>query len=86
MFWMGQRSVQRVCRGNCDIQQVMLRVVLALRLVLGFLAHAHGSADVRLLDAAGGFSNVGLLQVRMDTDFGSVCGANAAAADVSRAF
>jgi hypothetical protein len=37
---------------------------------------------VRLLDAAGSFSNVGLLQVRMDNDFGTVCGANAAAADV----
>lgn len=40
------------------------------------------SSDVRLLDAAGSFSNVGLLQVRMDNDFGTVCGANAAAADV----
>ena len=39
-------------------------------------------ADVRLLDAAGSVSNVGLLQVRMDADFGTVCGANAASADV----
>lgn len=60
----------------------MARVVLVLHLVLGLLAHVRGSADVRLLDAAGSFSNVGLLQVRMDSDFGSVCGANAAAADV----
>ena len=60
----------------------MARVLLVLRLVLALLAHVRGSADVRLLDAAGSFSNVGLLQVRMDADFGTVCGANAAAADV----
>ena len=39
-------------------------------------------ADVRLVDAAGSISNVGLLQVRTDAGFGTVCGANPAAADV----
>ena len=46
------------------------------------VAHVQSNADVRLLDAAGSVSNVGLLQVRMDADFGTVCGANAASADV----
>ena len=70
-------------KGNGTEQQVMGRVVLVLCWVLAMLAHVHGSADVRLLDAAGSFSNVGLLQVRMDAGFGSVCGANAPAADVN---
>jgi len=38
--------------------------------------------DVRLVDAAGSLSSVGLLQVRTENGFGSVCGANPAAADV----
>jgi len=38
--------------------------------------------DVRLVDAAGALSNVGLLQVKTDGSFGSVCGANLATADV----
>jgi hypothetical protein len=38
--------------------------------------------DVRLVDAAGSLSNVGLVQVKTDTGFGSICGANPAAADV----
>jgi len=37
---------------------------------------------VRLIDAHGAISNVGLLQVKTDAGFGSVCGANLAAADV----
>lgn len=38
---------------------------------------------VRLLDATGSVSNAGLLQVSLGVgSFGSVCGANAAAADV----
>lgn len=57
-------------------------VVFALFWVLALLADVEGSADVRLVDAAGGLSSVGLLQVRTDTQFGTVCGANAAAADV----
>lgn len=57
-------------------------VTFALFWVLALLADVEGSADVRLVDAAGGLSSVGLLQVRTDTQFGTVCGANAAAADV----
>ena len=38
---------------------------------------------MHLIDAAGALSNVGLLQVKTDVGFGSVCGANAAAADVA---
>ena len=48
-----------------------------------FLAGAAASADVRLVDAAGSLSSVGLLQVNTDAGFGSVCGANAAAADAT---
>ena len=40
------------------------------------------SPDVRLVDEAGSLSSVGLLQVKTDAGFGSVCGANPAAADV----
>jgi len=56
----------------------------AFRLFWGFslLAGAQSRADLRLIDAAGGLSNVGLLQVNTDAGFGTVCGANAAAADV----
>jgi len=43
---------------------------------------AHSVADVRLVDEAGGVSSVGLLQVATEAGFGTVCGANAAAADV----
>lgn len=56
----------------------MLRFLYAFAL----LAVAAASADVRLVDAAGSLSSVGLLQVNTDAGFGSVCGANAAAADV----
>ena len=40
------------------------------------------SVDVRLVDASGSLANVGLLQIKTDAGFGSVCGANPAAADV----
>ena len=58
---------------------------MAFKLFLGFalLAGVQSSADVRLIDAAGGLSNVGLLQVNTDAGFGTVCGANAAAADAA---
>ena len=39
-------------------------------------------ADVRLVDANGALASVGLLQVKTDVGYGSVCGANLAAADV----
>ena len=53
-----------------------------LPLLLSVFVCARCSADVRLVDAAGSISNVGLLQVRTDAGFGTVCGANPAAADV----
>ena len=62
----------------------MSRTASGFLLFFAFLAGAAASADVRLVDAAGGLSNVGLLQVKTDAGFGSVCGANAAAADVAR--
>merc|ERR1711879_139224 len=53
-----------------------------LPLLVSIFVCARSSADVRLVDAAGSISNVGLLQVRTDAGFGTVCGANPAAADV----
>ena len=44
---------------------------------------AHSVADVRLVDEAGGVSSVGLLQVATEAGFGTVCGANTAAADAT---
>ena len=41
-----------------------------------------GSVNVRLVDVAGALSSVGLVQIKTDAGFGSVCGANPAAADV----
>jgi len=61
---------------------IMARISLVLTFAL--LTGAWSSADVRLLDAAGGLSSVGLLQVNTDAGFGTVCGANAAAADANR--
>ena len=52
-------------------------------LPLALLTCARSSADVHLIDAAGALSHVGLLQVKTDLGFGTVCGANAAAADVA---
>jgi len=40
------------------------------------------SAPVRIVDARGRKTNAGLLQVRVDDDFGTVCGINAGAASV----
>jgi len=60
----------------------MARVVLNLCLAFAVIGGVQSSADVRLVDAAGSLSSVGLLQVNTDAGFGSVCGANAAAADV----
>ena len=62
----------------------MMRVAFQLFLVFALLAGAQSSADVRLVDAAGDLSSVGLLQVSTDAGFGTVCGANAAAADATR--
>ena len=59
----------------------MLGRVVSLAFVL--FAVAHCSFDVRLVDAAGGLSSVGLLQVQTEAGFGTVCGANAATADVA---
>ena len=47
-----------------------------------FFLGARGSVEVRLIDGAGSLSNAGLLQVKTESGFGSVCGANPAAADV----
>ena len=55
---------------------------LVLSLLFSVAVCARCGADVRLVDAAGSISNVGLLQVRTDAGFGTVCGANPAAADV----
>ena len=54
-------------------------LTFAFALLLGLCC----GADVRLVDAAGGLSNAGLLQVKTDTGYGSVCGANAASAEVT---
>jgi hypothetical protein len=51
-------------------------------LALSMVIAAECSVDVRLVDAAGGLSSVGLLQVNTDAGYGTVCGANPAAADV----
>lgn len=59
----------------------MSRIASGFLFAFAFLVGAAASADVRLVDAAGGLSSVGLLQVKTDAGFGSVCGANAAAAD-----
>lgn len=54
----------------------MLLLFLALPMCI------YCSVDVRLVDASGSLTNVGLLQIKTDSGFGSVCGANPAAADV----
>ncbi len=61
----------------------MSRMAPGFLLAFAFTLGAAASADVRLVDAAGGLSSVGLLQVKTDVGFGSVCGANAAAADAT---
>ena len=62
----------------------MARVVLNLCLAFAVAGGAQSSANLRLVDAAGSLSSVGLLQVNTDAGFGSVCGANAAAADAAQ--
>ena len=75
------RGVAR-CPGS-EQHFLMARVVFNLFWVFALLAGvAQSSADVRLVDAAGSLSSVGLLQVNTDGGFGTVCGANAATADV----
>ena len=53
-----------------------------LCLLMMFPLRVFCSVDVRLLDVAGALSSVGLVQIKTDAGFGSVCGANPAAADV----
>lgn len=62
----------------------MAAAMFKLFCLFSILAGARGTADVRLVDAAGGLSNVGLLQVSTDVGFGTVCGASAASADATR--
>ena len=57
-----------------------------LALFVGGVAVTLVAADVRLTDAAGGAASTGLLQVRTDIGFGSVCGLNQAAAKVACRF
>lgn len=59
--------------------------ILCLRFIITPCRSAGASTDssLRLLDAAGSLSNVGLLEVRTEAGFGSVCGMNAAAASVA---
>ena len=63
----------------------MLRLdVLSMLLILVVLmVSVDGATDVRLVDESGSVSSVGLLQVKTEAGFGTVCGANAAAADAS---
>jgi len=67
-FWLGIMALPSSCS------------ICAFALLLGLCC----GADVRVIDAAGGLSNAGLLQVKTDTGYGSVCGANAASAEVTR--
>lgn len=59
-----------------------MRAALCVIIFAALSLGAHCSTDVRLVDEAGGLANVGLLQVATEAGFGTVCGANAAAADV----
>ena len=67
-FWLGIMALPSSCS------------LCAFALLLGLCC----GADVRVVDSAGGLSNAGLLQVKTDTGYGSVCGANAASAEVTR--
>lgn len=60
----------------------MLRFALVCLSVAAAKASQQESASVRVLDATGVLSNAGLLQVRTEEHWGSVCGLNPAAADV----
>jgi hypothetical protein len=61
----------------------MAHIMFSLFLAFVLLAGALSTTDVRLVDAAGDVSSVGLLQINTDAGFGTVCGANAAAADAA---
>jgi len=66
-------------------EQYFLMACIMFDLFFAFallVAGTQSSTDVRLVDGAGGLANVGLLQIKTDAGFGTVCGANAAAADV----
>lgn len=68
----------------CDTLKVIImqRFDATILLFLALPVCIHCSVDVRLVDASGSLTNVGLLQIKTDSGFGSVCGANPAAADV----
>jgi hypothetical protein len=59
----------------------MPRVIQGALSAFALVAGVKCSIDVRLVDAAGRDSNVGVLQIKTDAGFGTVCGANAASAD-----
>jgi hypothetical protein len=61
----------------------MAHIMFSLFLAFVLPAGALSTTDVRLVDAAGDVSSVGLLQINTDAGFGTVCGANAAAADAA---
>ena len=61
---------------RCDVLCMLLLAVV-------LMASAEGATDMRLVDESGSVSSAGLLQVKTEAGFGTVCGANAAAADVS---
>ena len=67
-----------------ELGGAMARIVLCTILLIALPLGARSAADVRLVDEAGGISSVGLVQVATDAGFGTVCGANAAAADATR--
>ena len=56
------------------MQRFDAKLLLFMMLPLGMFC----SVDVRLVDAVGGLSSVGLVQITTDAGFGSVCGANSA--------
>ena len=62
----------------------MTRVAYEALLASALIVGAHSSTDVRLVDAAGVLSNVGLLQIKIGAGFGTVCGASAATADATK--
>jgi hypothetical protein len=60
----------------------MTLVAYSFIFVSVFFVHGECDIDMRLVDGANSVSNAGLLQIRTDSGFGTVCRANAAAADV----
>ena len=85
-----------VCTWAQEYQKAFLRALAFATISLASMQRFHGnlcllmmfplgifcSVDVRLVDVAGALSSVGLVQIKTDAGFGSVCGANPAAADV----